>query len=158
MDFKFIFAPLPMILLFSYIWIAYPHYADYDFHARYEGENGGYPSGVAFLLSLIPLSRQFALYVFGLFVAIVLPYILVFEITKNKIASWLYIYGSNIPIVVYLLWFMPQATIHLFMLISVLCPPFLVVFLIIGKLFHGSWFFAWALTATYILLRRLKWI
>ena len=160
MNWKFVTAPLPLILLMVYSFFNFTQLGDFYFHASYEGGNGenSYPNGVAFLLQfLTPFMPQYiALLVYTLLVAVVLPYILIFQITKNEMASWVYLYGSNIAINLFFLWVTPQATIQLFMLASILFPPFLVVFLLVGHLFHNAWLAGFILAIAYLGVK--KWL
>jgi hypothetical protein len=157
-DWKFILGPLPLIVFLTYSFAMFgTKVGDYAFHSTYEG-GGTYPSGVAWIIDFIAffMPRAWALHFFTVLVAVALPYILIFQITKNALASWVYVYGSNIAGLLYFLWFAPQATIQLFMLASVAWPPFLAVFLLTGYLFHSSWSIAWLLASTYILIRQMK--
>lgn len=157
MNWRFVLIPLPMVFLLSYTFVNFQHLGDFQFHASYEG-GGQYPSGVASILNLLAaiMPRAWGLHLYTLLVAVILPYILVFHLTKNELASWIYIYGSNIPTVLYYIWFVPQATIQLFMLLSLAWTPFFAIFLLTGWIFHNSWAFAFILTAAYALARKYK--
>jgi len=153
MNFKFIFPPTMLMLLLTYAFFQFPRLGDFDFHSEYKG-GGIYPSGVAFAVNLMPLPQGLAIFIFGLLVCVVLPYILIFEITKKEKASWVYLYGSNVATILLSLYFIPQATIQVFMLASVLFPPFLVIFALIGGFFHNQYLFAVILTWLYIMFKR----
>lgn len=153
MNFKFLFPSIILMLLLTYAFFQFPHLGDFDFHSTYKGGQE-YPSGVAFAVNLMPLPQGLAVFIFGLLVCVVLPYILIFEITKNEKASWVYLYGSNVATILLSLYFIPQATIQVFMLLSVLFPPFLVVFALIGGFFHNQYLFAVILTWFYIMVKK----
>ena len=157
MNWKFVTAPLPLVLLMVYSFFNFTQLGDFYFHASFTGGDR-YPNGVAFLLQLLaPFMPQYiALLVYTLLVAVILPYILIFQITKNEMASWVYLYGSNIAINLFFLWVAPQATIQLFMLASILFPPFLVVFLLVGQFFHNAWFAGFLLAIAYLGVK--KWL
>lgn len=137
------------MLLLTYAFFEFPHLGDFDFHSTYKGDSG-YPSGVAFILQLIPLPQPLALFIFALLVAVVLPYILVFEITKSQTAAWIYLFGSNIPTMLVSLYFVPQAVIQLFMLLTVFQPELFVLFIFFGSSIHNSWLAALLLTMGYL--------
>ena len=152
-NWKFVFAPIMLMVLLTYAFFQFPRLGDFGFHSTYNGGDD-YPSGVAYLVNLMPLPQPLALFVFTLLVAVVLPYILIFEITKNQMASWVYLFGSNIPSMLVSLYFVPQATIQLFMLISVFFPPFLVVFAIFGGFFHNQSLLAFILTLGFMIAKK----
>jgi hypothetical protein len=152
---KFVVPPIAVMFLLTYGFFFFPKLADFEFHSTFMGGNG-YPSGVAFILNLIPsfIPRSISLFCFAMLVSLVLPYILIFEITKNQMASFVYLFGSNVPTMLIQLYFVPQAVIQLFMLASIIYPPFLSVFLLFGSFFHRSWFWAFLLTLGVLIWKR----
>jgi hypothetical protein len=152
-NWKFIFPPIVLMLLLTYAFFQFPRLGDFDFHSTYKGDSN-YPSGVAYLVNLIPLPQSLALFVFALLVSVVLPYILIFEITKNQTASWIYIFGSNIPSMLVSLYFVPQAVIQLFMLLSIFNAWFLPFFVLFGLFFHNQAWTALILTLAVIVWKR----
>lgn len=155
-DWKFVAVPIPLLLICLYMFVATPRLGDFQAHLAYEGDSG-YPPALAWYLDfLFFLPREAALFLVSMFFAVYLPYVLVFEITRNKTASWLYIYASGIPFMLAAIWFVPQAIVQSFMLLSVWRLPFLLIFLLLGWSIHTSWWAAWILTAGFIIYKRLK--
>lgn len=140
-NWKFVLPPTMLMLLLAYGFFEFPRLGDFAFHSTYEG-GSGYPSGVAFLVNLLPLPQELGIMVLGLLFSVVFPYILIYEITKDQNKAWVYLYGSNIATMLFSLYFVPQAIIQTFMLFSILIPQFFFFFLIFGGLFHNSWIYA----------------
>jgi hypothetical protein len=78
--------------------------------------------------------------------------VLIFEITREEKASWIYLYGSGVPLVLLYVWIIPQAIIHVFALASLRWRWFIPIFLVAGWLFHFTWIYAVFLVIAYRLI------
>lgn len=143
----------PLILAFSVSWYFHAFVGDYAFHASYLGE-GDYPRGLAYILNALQvfIPRELALFLVALAVVLYLPFVLFFEITRSEKASWAYLYGSGVVLLLFFIWLIPQAIIHVFILASVRFRWFLIFFLLFGWFFHAAYLYAFALTVLYLAL------
>lgn len=153
-DWRFVAIPsiLLMILLGEFLFL--PRLGDYEAHLGYACD-GNYPRALCSILGAMNfMPRPSALFLVSIFFSVYLPYVLVFEITKNIKAAWVYIFASSIPFMLASTWFVPQAIIQSLMLLSIWNPTFLVAFLAFGWLVHSAWWAAFILTIGFIAYRK----
>lgn len=153
MNEKFLVPPILLLCLLAYGFVSFPKLGDYAFHSTYSG-NGGYPFGVAAMVKLLPLPQGIGIMVLGLLFAVVFPYILIYEITKDQNIAWIYLFGSNIATMLFSLYFVPQAVIQTLMLLSILFPELFIPFLALGWIFHNDWIYAVLLSFGFYIWKR----
>lgn len=144
-----ILLPAVLLVLFT-ISTATVYPADWIFHLS--GNYGDYPFIAPWLTNfffeiglLIP---------FALLISLILPYIILSMIDKNKLAGAAYLYLTGIPYI--LLWggFIPTAFIFIYMLLNVLNPVFWFITPVLGYYTHREWIWGILLSvAAYVALR-----
>jgi len=141
---------LPVVVLFSIAWHFHIFEGDYAVHLAYRGD-GDYPPALAWMLNTLEfiIPRELGLFLIAVLTVVYLPFILVFEITRKEEASWIYLYGSGIPLVLYFVWFVPQSIIHILILATVRWWWFAFIFLAVGWLIHSAWLPALLLALAY---------
>lgn len=141
---------LPLVILFAAAWHFHAFVGDYAAHLAYRGD-GSYQPALAWILNALELAmpRSVALFLVAVLAVAYLPFILVFEITRKEEASWIYLYGSGVPLVLYFVWFVPQALIHVLILATVRWWWFALIFVAVGWLIHAAWLPALVLVLLY---------
>jgi hypothetical protein len=149
MDKKFLIeslkALLPIIYIFSILYVSGHLSSDYYYHLKNHGVDI-YPKFVSFVLSFVGDQRETSLFLLNLFCTAVIPYILIFHITRKLDAGWVYLY-SGVPLVMFIIWVIPQSIAHVLMLASIANPLMLIPFLLVGWSIHEYWFLLWLLAA-----------
>lgn len=159
LDRAFIFeglkALLPVVVCLSFLWVSGHLSSDYYFHLAYHGD-GPYPPMVAWILGLVGDSaRGQALFVLNLVLTTVIPYCLITRITKDPRAGWVYLY-SGIPLVLFSIWFVPQAIIQCMILVAILRPEAMLLFPILGPFIHQFSIYALLLVAAFHFFRAMQ--
>lgn len=145
-------ALLPITLVFCYFYVSGHLSSDYYFHVGYSG-NGNYPP---FLSWIMPeTERGEFLFFLNLSLTTIFPFMLIHKITKKMEAGWAYLY-SGIPLVLFVVWLIPQSMIHNLMLLSIAFPEMILVFLMFGWAIHQYWWAAFMLTLAFMLYQRQK--
>lgn len=150
-DWKFIAVPIPIILLISYGFFFEDKAGDFLYHLENTGGDG-YPPAFSWLMNaageLMP--REVALLLYSILFVAVLPYILVFNITHSQDASMVYLYGSQIPLVLSYFFYLPQALTHVAILVCISNPVFFLIIAPISPLLHEKAIFALILAALWL--------
>ena len=154
---RFLLFPIPIVILFSIIFQLHMIVGDFNAHAFELTTSSNYAPGLAYLLEAARavMPPDLALFLISLIVVVYLPYVLVFEITRSHTAAWAYLYASSIPMMLFYLWFVPQAIIHVFMLLFVLSWWWAIPFLFLGWVIHSIWWAAFLLVLAYKLFWRV---
>lgn len=141
---------LPLVVLFAAVFSLHAFTGDYAFHLDYKG-HGTYPPMLAWILNALELlmPRATALFLVAVLAGLYLPFILIFEITRREEAAWLYLYGTGVPLILFFIWFVPEALIQVLMLATIRWRWMALVFLAVGFLIHSAWVFAWLLAVGY---------
>lgn len=141
-------ALLPVIIIFSYLFISGHLSSDYYFHLGYDG-SGDYPPFLSWLLPPFGnQQRSLALFAINLLSTTAIPFILIHRITGMFEAGWAYLF-SGIPLVLFTVWLVPQSLLHILILSSIAFPPLLIPFLALGWLVHSYWWAGWLLAMGY---------
>lgn len=124
---------------------------DYSWHLNFTGDPAvsAYAPGVSMLVGSLAwlMPRDLSLFVWGLLLTTLIPFVLIHAITRDTRATWAYCFLSGIPLVLSMLWFIPQAAVMCMMLATWLWPPFGLTFVFLGPLFHKEWILCFLLTA-----------
>lgn len=131
---------LPIIVVLSYLFGTNHYGSDFVFHESYIG-NGAYPQFLGLVMRYMP-DRHMDAFFISLSFIVVLPYILVRRITNNKDASFVYLYGTGVPMVMSYVGFIPQGIIQTLMLASIYWPPSIIALIILGPFIHEFWWMA----------------
>lgn len=139
-----------MVILFAAVFVFHASSGDYAAHLAYRGD-GDYPPFLAWVLNAAEgfMPRATALFFVALVAGLYLPYVLIFEITRKEEASWAYLYGTGVPLVLLFVWFVPQALIHVLILATIRWWQAAFLFLAIGFLIHSAWVFGVLLAVGY---------
>jgi membrane protease YdiL (CAAX protease family) len=128
------------------------HYStDYMYHLTYLG-NGAYAPMLAWIMSPLQkydiVYRMMELIILNLLFTLYFPFILIHKITGKWEASVVYAL-SGIPMLLFIVWLMPQSMIQVMMLAAIAYPPIILVLLIAGPFTHEFWFGAVLLVGLY---------
>ena len=141
-------ALLPVVFIFSFLFVSGHLSSDYYFHMSYQGD-GTYPPFLSWLLWFSGEQRSMVLFTLNLLFTTLLPYCLICKITEKTEAGWVYLY-SGIPLVLFVIWLVPQEIIHCLMLFSILNPFYgLIIFGILGFTINQFWWAGYALVLIY---------
>lgn len=148
-----ILAIIPLVLVFSIQNYMGIFVGDYWVHLA--GHMEGYPPFIDYCLTFLApfFGKPIAMYLMEIAFIVVIPYCLIYHITKKPMAAWIYLYGSSIPIILGFVWFLPQAVIQILMLLSLINPLCFIPFVLLGWMVHNYWWAGVALTLAYKFFR-----
>jgi hypothetical protein len=129
---------LPIVLFFSYLFVMGDTNNDYDFHiANVAGLN--YPPLLSWGLLAFGSFRPLGLFLINLAAVTVIPFILIYHITKKWEAAAVYLYCGGI-VVMFTGWYVPQSLIICFFLLALAAPVWgSLCLLILGSFTHNFW-------------------
>ena len=132
---------LPILVIAFGMFFLNAYMGDYEHHLNYRGE-GEYPPMLAWIMNFMEnfISREISIFLLLLVFGILLPFLLITKITKSWEAGWVYLYGSQIPLIFMFIWILPQAIVMNMMLLIVINPFLFFVLFPLGFFTHN---FAW---------------
>jgi len=146
-------ALLPIWIILSFLYVSGHVSTDFFFHIGNRGGNE-YSPFLSWVLSLFEGYRPSALFIINLIVTTLLPFILIHRITKKMDACWVYLY-SGVPLILFVVWLVPQAIIHVLTLIMILNPLLGVgLFFTVGFYAHYFWWSGFFVACAYHVWRK----
>lgn len=157
MNWKFALRPIPLVLILLLGFFYAPKVGDYAFHLQNTGA-AGYPPATAWILNAISsfMPRELGLFFISVLASLILPYMLIFEITKKEQAAFFYAYGSQIPIMLSFLYFTPQAIMQVVLLLCLRWNWLFIPALIAAPFIHSEGWILLAVGVAWTAYKRWK--
>ena len=144
---------IPITIVLSFLFWAGHLSSDYYFHLN---NSGPYPPMLQYLLAL-SANRSLALFGLNLLFSTLVPYLLIVRITQKELAGFVYLYGTGIPIVLFILWVVPQSILQCVMLATIAFDWGIWLFLL-GPVIHEFWYAGLAITVAYGFAKKKGWL